>query len=320
MSYKRKNHLEFTSDFTVEDLGIKEEWVYDIEVEDNHNFFGNEICVHNSIYLSLDNLVNKTIIEQRQNATTKDIIDFMDKICENKIQPFINKSYIELAGYTNAYSQKMIMKRETLSDRGIWVAKKRYLLNVHNNEGVEYTKPKLKVMGLEMIKSSTPSACREKLWEAIDIILNKTETDIIEFISKFKKTFNESLSEDIAFPRTVNGLKKFSDEKTIFGKGCPIHVRGALAYNHLIKVNKLDKKYPIIKEGEKIKFLYLKEPNTAHSHVISFPHSIPSEFDLTKFIDYDLQYEKSFVDALKIILDRVGWKTEKVNSLESFFS
>jgi len=320
MSYKRKNHLEFTSDFTVEDLGIKEEWVYDIEVEDNHNFFGNEICVHNSIYLSLDNLVNKTIIEQRQNATTKDIIDFMDKICENKIQPFINKSYIELAGYTNAYSQKMIMKRETLSDRGIWVAKKRYLLNVHNNEGVEYTKPKLKVMGLEMIKSSTPSACREKLWEAIDIILNKTETDIIEFISKFKKTFNESLSEDIAFPRTVNGLKKFSDEKAIFGKGCPIHVRGALAYNHLIKVNKLDKKYPIIKEGEKIKFLYLKEPNTAHSHVISFPHSIPSEFDLTKFIDYDLQYEKSFVDALKIILDRVGWKTERVNSLESFFS
>jgi hypothetical protein len=191
---------------------------------------------------------------------------------------------------------------------------------VHNNEGVEYTKPKLKVMGLEMIKSSTPSACREKLWEAIDIILNKTETDIIEFISKFKKTFKESLSEDIAFPRTVNGLKKFSDEKAIFGKGCPIHVRGALAYNHLIKVNKLDKKYPIIKEGEKIKFLYLKEPNTAHSHVISFPHSIPSEFDLTKFIDYDLQYEKSFVDALKIILDRVGWKTERVNSLESFFS
>lgn len=272
-----------------------------------------------SIYLSLDDLVSQTIIIQKPDATTNEIIRFMDKICESKIQPFIDKSYIELARYVNAFAQKMIMKREALADRGIWVAKKRYVLNVYNNEGVEYAKPKLMVHGLEMIKSSTPSACREKLWEVIDIILKGTENDVIEFIKRFRELFNNSLPADIAFPRTVNGLQKFANDKSIFGKGCPIHVRGALAYNHLIQKNRLGKKYPLIKEGEKIKFLYLKEPNTAQSHVISFLHTLPPEFGLDKFIDYDAQYEKSFVDALKIILNSIGWKAEKVNSLENFF-
>jgi DNA polymerase elongation subunit (family B) len=272
-----------------------------------------------SIYLSLDELVNKTIIEQKPDAETREIIKFMDKICENKIKPFIDKSYAELAEYTNASSQKMRMKREALSDKGIWTAKKRYILNVYNNEGVEYAKPKMKIMGLEMIKSSTPSACRKKLREVLDVIFEKDENSVIEFIETFRKEFNKENVADIAFPRGVNGLKKFFDNQTLIAKGCPIHVRGSLIYNNLIKKNKLDKKYELIKEGEKIKFIYMKEPNTFQSNIISFHQILPKELDIEQFIDYDTQFNKSFVEPLKIILDCIGWKTEKISTLEDFF-
>lgn len=274
-----------------------------------------------SIYLSLDKLVSKTIIEQKPNADTKQIIAFMDKVCEDRIQPFIDKAYAELAGYVNAYEQKMQMKREALADKGIWTAKKRYILNVYNNEGVEYAKPKVKVMGLEMVKSSTPSFCREKLWKSIDVILSGTESDVIQFIEDTKNDFKSADISDISFPRGVNGLEKFRDKsgKGLFEKGCPIHVRGSLLYNYLIKTKKLDKKYPTIKEGEKIKFIYLSEPNTIQSNVISFPQVMPEELDIRKYVDYNTQFEKSFVEPLKIILDSIGWKTEHVSSLEDFF-
>jgi DNA polymerase elongation subunit (family B) len=273
-----------------------------------------------SIYLSLDLLVSKTIVEQKPHADTKQIIKFLDKVCEDKIQPFIDKAYDELAEYVNAYDQKMQMKREALADKGIWTAKKRYVLNVYNNEGVEYAKPKVKVMGLEMIKSSTPSFCREKLWKAIDVILSGKEADVIEFIERTKIEFKSADIPEISFPRGVNGLEKFSDAKNIFGKGCPIHVRGSLIYNQLLTDKNLTKKYQTIKEGEKIKFIYLREPNTIRSNIISFPQSLPKEFDILNYIDYNIQFEKSFVEPLKIILDSIGWKTEKVNSLEEFFS
>jgi DNA polymerase elongation subunit (family B) len=275
-----------------------------------------------SIYLSLDLLVRKTIVEQNANAGTKQIIAFMDKVCDNRIQPFIDKAYADLASYVNAYAQKMQMKREALADKGIWTAKKRYILNVYNNEGVEYAKPKIKVMGLEMVKSSTPSFCRDKLWESIDVILSGTEDDVIEFIEKTKKEFKSTDIPEIAFPRGVNGLEKFRNKSGtgLYEKGCPIHVRGSLIYNSLIVSRKLSKKYQSIKEGEKIKFIYLIEPNTIQSNVISFPQVLPNEFDIKKYIDYDTQFEKSFVEPLKIILDSIGWKTEKVSSLEDFFA
>jgi len=273
-----------------------------------------------SIYLSLDRLVNKTIIAENPSTSTADIIAFMDKVCESKIQPFIDKSYNDLARYTNAYSQKMIMKREALCDKGIWTAKKRYILRVHNNEGVQYAKPKLKVTGLEMIKSSTPSACKQKMWEAIEVVFNKDEDALIEFIESFRKEFEKLDISEIAFPRGVNGLEKYSDAKNIYGKKCPIHVRGSLIYNHLLKTKKLDKKFETIKEGEKIKYIHLKEPNLIQSDVIAFPISLPKELDIHKYIDYNTQFDKSFVEPLKIIVNSIGWKTEHVSSLEGFFA
>lgn len=277
-----------------------------------------------SIYLSLNELVCQTIGKTVDASDTEKTIAFLDKVCENKIQSYIDKCYNELAGYTNAYAQKMIMKREALADKGIWTAKKHYVLNVHNNEGVAYKTPQVKIMGLDMIKSSTPSACRVKLKEALDVILSKTETDMIGFIEKFRDEFKTLPVSDIAFPRGVNGIEKYTvnsgPTRGMPNKGCPIHVRGSVMYNLLITKHKVQKKYPVIMEGEKIKFIYLKEPNTIQSNIISFHQMLPVEFGLDKYIDYDTQFEKSFLEPLKTLLDSVGWKSERTNTLEAFFS
>ena len=269
-----------------------------------------------SIYLKLGPLVDK--MYQDKTDISK-VIAFMDKVCEDKIQPFIDKSYQELATYVHAYDQKMQMKREGLSNKGIWTAKKRYILNVYNNEGVQYKEPQMKVMGLEMVKSSTPSAIREKMKQSIKLMINGTEDDIHTFIDEFRKAFKAMPPEEVSFPRGMNGLKEYSDAATLYKKGTPIHVKGAILYNAKLKQLKLDKKYPLIQEGEKIKFSYLKQPNPMKDMVISYPNRLPPEFGLQEYIDYDLQFEKAFLEPIKVILDQIGWSTEKRNSLESFF-
>jgi len=270
-----------------------------------------------SIYLNLGGLVKKFIPDSSDKKKT---IRMLDKFCEERIQPFIDESYQELANYMNAYAQKMVMKREALADRAIWTAKKRYLINVYNNEGVEYREPQMKIMGLEAIKSSTPNACRQKIKEAFKVIIEKDEASVMKFVSDFREEFKTLPIADIAFPRGVNGLEKYHDDKSIYGFKTPIHVRGSLIFNHQITIQGLDKRYEKIKEGEKIKFIYLRQPNTIRSDVISFMSSIPKEFDLEKYIDYDTQFEKSFVEPLKIVLECINWKVEKQNSLEDFFS
>jgi uncharacterized protein YihD (DUF1040 family) len=271
-----------------------------------------------SIYLRLGELVEK-VYGKKSDVPEQKIIEFMDKVCEEKLQPHIDKSYTELADYVHAYAQKMQMKREGLANKGIWTAKKRYILNVFNNEGVQYKEPKMKVMGLEMIKSSTPAAIREKMRKSIDIMINGTESDIHKFIEDFRSEFKQLPAEDISFPRGLNGLKEYSDNVTLYKKGTPIHVKGAILYNTKLKVMKLDKKYALIQEGEKIKFTYLKQPNPMKDTVISYPNRLPVEFGLQEFIDYDMQFNKAFLEPIKVILDCMNWTTEQQNSLESFF-
>ena len=211
------------------------------------------------------------------------------------------------------------MKREALSDKGIWTAKKRYILNVYNNEGVQYKEPQMKVMGLEMVKSSTPSAIREKMKDSILIMMRGTEDDIHTFIGDFKESFKKLPPEDISFPRGLNGLKDYSDSATLYKKGTPIHVKGAIIYNHYLKQMGLENKYPKIQDGEKLKFAYLKQPNPFKDTVISYPGRLPKEFGIDDYIDYDMQFDKSFIEPISVILDCMGWTTEKKNSLESFF-
>jgi len=212
------------------------------------------------------------------------------------------------------------MKREALADKGIWTAKKRYIMNVYDNEGVRYNEPDLKVMGLEMIKSSTPAAVRSKMRESIQIMISGTELDMHKFIADFKKYFTGLPPEDISFPRGLNGLSKYSDSNSLYKSGTPIHVKGAILYNHYLKEMKLTKKYPLIQEGEKIKFSYLIMPNPFKDTVISYPTRLPKEFDISKYIDYNTQFEKTFLEPIKIILDCMGWSTEKQTTLDDFFN
>jgi DNA polymerase elongation subunit (family B) len=244
----------------------------------------------------------------------------MDKVCEDKLQPYIDKSYEELANYMCAHSQKMQMKREALADKGIWTAKKRYILNVYNNEGVQYNEPKIKIMGLEMIKSSTPQVVREKMKKSISVMLNGDESVMHKFIADFKEEFKTLPVESISSPRGLSGLNEYKDSATIYRKSTPIHSKGALIFNHFLKEFKLDKQYPLIQQGEKIKYIYLKLPNSFNQSVISFTSRIPKEFDIEKYVDYDLQFDKVFLDPIKIILDCMKWTTEKQSSLEDFFS
>ena len=271
-----------------------------------------------SIYLHMGPLVDK--IYKGREKTSEGIISFLDKICSVELEKYIENSYQELAEYVNAYDQKMQMKRETIADRGIWTAKKRYILNAWDVEGVRYEEPKLKIMGIEAVKSSTPAPCRKMIKSALKLMMNGTEDEVIEFIENARQEFKSLSPEELSFPRSVSDVEKYYSSNSIYSKGTPIHVRGALLYNHYIKENKLSNKYSIIKNGEKIKFIYLKKPNIIHENVISFISEFPKELKLDKYIDYELQFEKAFLDPLKSILDVIGWKTEYTSNLESFFT
>ena len=271
-----------------------------------------------SIYLHMGPLV-ETVYKGREK-TTESIVSFLDKIAKVELEKYIEGCYQELADYVNAYAQKMQMKRENIADRGIWTAKKRYILNVWNSEGVAYSEPKLKIMGIEAVKSSTPAPCRTMIKDALKLMMNGTEEDVINFIDKSREEFRKLPPEQISFPRSASDVNKYKSSATIYAKGTPIHVRGALLFNHYIKQKNLTNKYSLIQNGEKVKFIYLKKPNTIHENIISFIQEFPKELNLDKYIDYDLQFEKAFLEPLKIILDAIGWNVEKTVNLDLFFS
>jgi len=270
-----------------------------------------------SIYLNLGSLV-ETVFKGREKSD-QSVLRFLEKVCDVEFEKYIQNSYEALATTVNAYDQKMFMKRENIANKGIWTAKKRYILNVWNSEGVQYAEPKLKMMGIEAVKSSTPAACRTAIKDALKVIMNGTESDVQEFVGDFRKKFETMPPEDIAFPRGCNGVGKFSNPATIYSKGTPIHVRGALLYNFHAKKTKITHKYPLIQEGEKVKFLYLRRPNKINENVISFFQTLPKEFGLDKYIDFDLQFQKSFLDPLQVIMDTINWKAEKIATLEDLF-
>tara|TARA_B100000287_G_scaffold311256_1_gene294521 strand:- start:269 stop:2758 length:2490 start_codon:yes stop_codon:yes gene_type:complete len=271
-----------------------------------------------SIYLNLGPLVDKFFGSKSSDKAK--VVDLLDKICKDKLEPFIDASYEELATYANAYDQKMSMKRENIADRGIWTAKKRYILNVWDSEGVRYNEPKMKIMGLETARSSTPAYFRDKLYEAFKIIIGKTNDELIAFIDDVRAATKQQPYEDIAFPRGCNGLEKYFSRTSIYQKGTPIHVRGALLYNHYVNKNNVTNKYPIIQEGEKIKFIYLKTPNPMKEDCISFFSQIPKEFNMEKYIDYKKQFDKSFLKPLENVLECIGWNSKKIITIGSFLT
>ena len=268
-----------------------------------------------STYITLGALVEKNL----KNKDKQSIVDVLDKYCSKQIEPTINDACESLSEYLNAYKRNITFKREIIADRGIWIAKKRYAVNVYNSEGVSYDPPKLKVLGMEIVRSSTPAPVRKALKEAVSITLTKDEKTLKQYVADLEAKWHTLEPEDIAFPRGVNGIKEYSDPNSIFRKGTPIHVRGALIYNHLVTSKGLEKKYQLIQEGDKIKFLYLREPNPFGTHVITFAGEVPSEFNLREYIDYDTMFEKSFLEPLNSLLSCIGWKVKETASLEGLF-
>ena len=271
-----------------------------------------------SIYLDLGDLVKNVF----KGGTPPDekVVNFLDKICKVELETYIESCYQELAEYVNAYQQKMVMKRENIANRGIWTAKKRYILNVWDSEGVRYKEPKMKIMGLETQRSSTPAYFKDKLLKAYKIMIEGSNDDMIDFISRIKSDTKKQSYLDISFPRGCNNLDTYRSYSEIYKKGTPIAVRGSLLYNHYLKQHRITNKFPLIQEGEKIKFIYLKTPNPIGENIISFFNTIPKEFGLDKYVDYTKQFEKSFLEPLKNVLDCIGWKHERTGSLSSFFS
>jgi len=268
-----------------------------------------------SIYVNLGPLVKQTC----EGKTNEEIADFLGKVCDKKLEPYLEKVFDNLSTYSNAFRNAMVMKREVIANKGIWIAKKRYMLNVLDEEGIRLAKPKLKLMGIEAVKSSTPQVCRGRIKEAITLIMSEPESVLHKFIADFRKEFFELPPEAIAFPRSCNNLKKYRSASDIFIKGTPIHVKGALIYNHKIEDMKLHNKYPLIQEGDKIKFIKLKPANPFKFDVISYISTLPKEFKLQKYVDYEVQFDKTFLDPMRFILDAIGWKSEPQASLEAFF-
>ena len=265
-----------------------------------------------SLYVRMGDLVNQVMPDETDQDK---ICKFIDKVAEQKIEPLLAKTYETLKEYVHAYDQRMHMKREVIASKVIFTGKKRYIANVLNNEGVQYAKPKIKITGIESVRSSTPQVCRKLIEKTLSLIMNEDEFAVQKFIETARGEFQKLNPEDVAFPRGVSNLWKKQKE----GVGVPIHVRASRRYNQLIKELNINNKYEEIKNGDKVKFAYLKMPNPAKQNVIAFPIILPPEFDLKRFIDYDTQFDKSYVDPIRHILDAIGWSVEKTNTLEDFF-
>lgn len=270
-----------------------------------------------SIYVDMGAVVEKVFGTKEIDRKTGE--EFLDKICKEKIEKVIADGYEKLAKQMGAYRNAMSMKREKITDKTVFVAKKRYILNALNSEGVHFAEPKISVTGLESVRSSTPEVCRDKLKESFKVIMNGDEKQTQLFIEKFREEFFKLPAEEIAKISGTDDIEKYMDSRTLYKKGCPMHVRGCILYNDFLKRNKLDKKYELIKSGDKVKFVYLKSPNPVRENMISFPNVLPKEFGLEKYIDYETQFEKVFLSPIDNILNAIGWSAEKIDTIESFF-
>lgn len=305
------SQLMFSNNFEVEYLGVQDIDVYDIEVEDNHNFFANDICVHNSVYINFEPLINQ--------VKPEDPINFLEDLGDKVIAKVFEKAFKELYEQQNAYTNRMWMGREVIASSGFWTGKKKYALAVMNKDGITYSEPKVKITGLSAIQSSTPAPCRKWLKDIFMIILEGDQNSVIEFIDAKREEFYNLSPEDIARNSSVSDISKYTDKVHIFKKGTPINTRASILYNKAIQDNDLTHLYHLIKEGEKMKYVYMNLPNPLKQNVLGFKDIFPRELGYDKYIDYDTQFEKVFLTAVDSIMEAVGWRNDPTVGLDSFF-
>lgn len=318
LDYTRDIELDFGDEFVVRDLGIQELDVYDIEVENDHNFFGNGICIHNSVYVVVEEVLKKMFGE---NYQCDNLADVMVDLAENQMQPYISDQYLALSQYLNASENKLDMKRECIVDGFMIRAKKNYIMKVLDNEGVRYADPYYKMMGVEVVKTSTPAVVREHLKEAFILVLEKrNEKELREYVREFKKKFMSLPIQQIATPSRITDISKYQEDgyKHKSGVTIPIHVNGSITHNRLVNELKLSSKYEYIRNASNIRYILLKEPNPLKTHVISFVTEFPPEFNLEKYIDKEAQFEKVFISPLTSFMIYNGW-TLKENTLLDLF-
>ena len=267
-----------------------------------------------SCFLHFEPIIER--IFKNKTPTEVEVIDFLCSICDNQIQAVIDNIFKKFSERTNAFKNHLQMKREKICSTGLWKAKKNYILNVWDNEGVRYSTPKIKISGIEAVKTSNPAVCRDKMKKAIEYIMGATEDDLINFVDQFKREFYRLPPEDVSFPRRVSDIDKWFSQSTTYIKGTPIQARAAILYNKQIRERQLDNKYPLIKNGENLKFCYLKSPNPIKEDVIGFVQRFPNELELEKYVDYQKQFDLTFLQPLTKILDVIGWKTEKNYTLD----
>lgn len=309
--------LRTSKEFRVEDLGIQEQYVYDIEVEDNHNFFGNGICVHNSAYLAVNDVIRRMKWDQ---LDTESIRQKVDNFCQKKISPTLDEAFSGLSRRVNNPQNDILMEREIIADSSLWISKKRYLARVIDDEGIpRVDDPKMKIMGIEAVRSSTPEFCREKILEAVHMILDKDQQKLMDFITQVEREFYQQPVEEISYPRGITDIDKFSDSQRIYVKGAPIHARASALYNYWLDKYNLATKYERIQNGDRIRFVHLKLPNPLHEDVIAFNSTLPSEFELHEYIDYRRQFDGAFKKPIENIVKHVNWNMDGQQSLEDFF-
>lgn len=303
-----------TDDFEIEDLGQQEIDVYDIEVDDNHNFFGNDILVHNSNYINLAPIVDKFY----SNLSEAKITDALDKVCCKIESEAIDVAFQRIYEEFKCFKPKLVMKREAIASKAVFIAKKRYIMRVLDNEGIRYSEPKIKLTGVEAVRSSTPKVCKDKFKKAFELILTTDEKQVQKYIRDFEDEFNSLPIEEIAFPRSVSNVVKYvSRTPPGYITGTPINSRCAILFNKLVKEN--DLQIMPISDGDRMYFVYLKMPNPIKENAIGFSDSLPPEFKLHKFVDKSMQFSKTFLDPLQLVLNAIGWDAKPKAKLDNFF-
>ena len=314
--YHEKEIREY-KEFTIEPLGVQELDVYDLEVEDTHCFFANNILVHNSNYFDINDIVTAI----RGNKNNKELVDTVDALVEKVVQPSIDLAFHDATHNLNTFENHMAAKREAIAESGFWTGKKRYAMMVHDVEGVRYETPKLKVTGMETQRSSTPARVREWLSEAFTIVLTKSEKEFQDYIEEVRKKFRSFDIDEISFPRSINNMEKYVDSNNMprAGVTTPINISAAAAFNRLNAERgwKLDE----IRSSDKIKFFMLKQPNFVGTHVFGYKDFLDERVRevILPFVDYDLMFEKTFLAPLETVCQSIKWSTEEVSSLDDFF-